>query len=173
MLNERLSLIREKAASRAYKAYREDYDFGAMADEFEAAGTPLMMRAALRFEKLLEVEKAVILPEDRIALLRTVKKVPSMLTEAEWALANATHWVFDGGKVVNIASNYGDMIREGFPRRRDRIASQLATAQAQGDKQAIALPFGHADLRGCGHGLCTKIRGRGQASGQDGDVAGV
>ncbi|MDR1663976.1 MAG: pyruvate formate lyase family protein, partial [Clostridiales bacterium] len=91
------------------------------------------MRSARRLAALLEAEKAVILPEDRIALIRTVKKIPSIMTQAEWDKVNASNWVFDGGEVVNISSDYEAMLRDGFAKRRQLIAEKLAGSTGDGE----------------------------------------
>ena len=123
-MNERLKTIREKAASRAYKQYRQDITLD-FAEDFKAQGLSDTERTSRRLRLMLEAERPVVLPEERIAYIRTVSQIPAIHTKEEWDALCQKYFIFDGAKVCNISSDYETTIREGFAKRREEIINAL------------------------------------------------
>ena len=134
-MNERLQCIRRKVTDRANKEYRTGRAPEKLAEAWAAEGVSYQRRSALRLKAMLEAETPVVLPEDRIAYIRTVPSIPSLFTEEEWKQLCDSHFIFDGAKVCNISSDYGTTIRTGLAARRREVQRSLETHRD--DPQAV------------------------------------
>jgi len=71
-------------------------------------------RTALRLKTFLEAEQPVILPDERIAFLRTLPDLPAIYTDAEWAAITAKHYIHEQGRVCNLSADYEKIIGKGL-----------------------------------------------------------
>jgi formate C-acetyltransferase len=134
-MNERLAKMRDFAAMHGYAMYRQE-TIPEVAEQFALDQTPYVLRSALRLKTMLEAEMPVIMPEERIALFRTVKKIPSMFTKGEQDTLNAQYLLFDSGRVNNISADYGMVISRGLLARREDC--QKSRTQHASDPEACA-----------------------------------
>ena len=96
-----------------------------MAEEMKAARMSYQMRAAVRLKRMLEAEKPVILPEERIVVTRTIKDIPSIYTKEEWDEIARTHYLHEKGDLCNISPNYEAMLRKGLGTMLDEVRRSL------------------------------------------------
>ncbi len=71
-------------------------------------------RMTRRFELLCALEEPVLLPDEKICFLRTVKTIPDCFTEEEWAQLRREHFIHELGYMSNLSPNYGRVIACGL-----------------------------------------------------------
>jgi formate C-acetyltransferase len=74
---------------------------------------------------MLEQEKPVVLPNEKIALIRTTVTVPEIFTQEELDEIRSEHYIHEQGKVCNINPGYSDLIDVGFTQKREEINGQI------------------------------------------------
>ena len=106
--------------SRSHHTYRRDIpEIENLAQEYAELGLSPIERMTRRFELLTSVETPVLLPEERICMLRTVKKIPDCFTEEEWADIKSRHFIHELGYMSNLSPDYAGTIRVGLLARRE------------------------------------------------------
>ena len=81
--------------------------------EFDKNMSPIE-RMTYRFERMCEAETPVILDGEQICFLRTVKNIPDIFTEAEWADIKKKHYIHELGYLSNLSPDYEDVIKTGL-----------------------------------------------------------
>ncbi|MBQ7574353.1 MAG: pyruvate formate-lyase, partial [Clostridia bacterium] len=81
--------------------------------EFDENMSPIE-RMTYRFERLCEAETPVILEGEQICFLRTIKNIPDIFTEAEWADIKKKHYIHELGYLSNLSPDYEDVIKTGL-----------------------------------------------------------
>ena len=99
--------------SKQHHVYRKEctIDF---ASEYSAKNLSPIERMSDRFERLTAMETPVILPEEKICFLRTVKNIPDCFTEDEWKDIRSKHFIHELGYLSNLSPNYGKIIDKGL-----------------------------------------------------------
>ena len=108
-----------------------------LADNFAAAGMDDVSRSAARLHWVLEQERPVVFPGEKIAMLRTVTKIPEIFTKAEFEVIQKEHAIHEWGKVSNINVRYALLLDSGTVKKRDEVKTALARFEAQGDTKAV------------------------------------
>ena len=90
-----------------------------MGAQYQAQGLEPVERMTRRFEKLSAMETPRIHPLEKIVLTRTVKNLPDVLTEAEWAEIRKAHYVHELGYVSNLSPDYETAIATGLLKVRE------------------------------------------------------
>ena len=67
-----------------------------------------------RFEMLSELETPVLLPDEKICFMRTVKKIPDCFTEDEWVEIKQKHFIHELGYMSNLSPDYERVIGVGL-----------------------------------------------------------
>ena len=70
-----------------------------------------------RFEILSQAETPVLLPNEKICFVRTIKNIPDCFTEDEWAEIKSKHFIHELGYLSNLSPNYADVIAMGLLER--------------------------------------------------------
>ena len=94
-----------------------DVDFAAQFSKDELCPKERMTR---RFETLCAMETPVILPEEQICFVRTVKNIPDCFTEKEWEDIRGKHFIHELGYMSNLSPNYADTIACGLLAKREQ-----------------------------------------------------
>ena len=81
--------------------------------EFDKNMSPIE-RMTYRFEELSKAETPVILPEEQICFIRTIKNIPDIFSEEEWAEIKSKHFIHELGYFSNLSPNYEDTIKVGL-----------------------------------------------------------
>ena len=99
--------------SKQHHVYRKEctVDF---ASEYSAKKLSPIERMSDRFIRLMSMEKPVILPDEKICFLRTVKNIPDCFTEEEWSDIRNKHFIHESGYLSNMSPNYGKLIEKGL-----------------------------------------------------------
>lgn len=105
--------------AKKHHQFRKDYpQYDNLSREFEKQGLSPKERMTRRFELMTSLETPVLLPDEKIAFLRTVKKVPDCFTEKEWEEIKKTHHIHELGYMSNLSPNYEDTIKCGLLEKR-------------------------------------------------------
>lgn len=72
-----------------------------------------------RFELLSSLETPVLLLNGKICFMRTVKNIPDIFTEEEWADIKAKHYIHELGYMSNLSPDYEGVIKDGLLKRRE------------------------------------------------------
>jgi len=86
--------------------------------EFDKNMSPIE-RMAYRFEKMCEAETPVILEGEKIVFIRTIKNIPDIFSEDEWAGIKSKHHIHELGYNSNLSPNYERVIRNGLLKERE------------------------------------------------------
>ena len=89
---------------RKHHAYRKDHPETAhLAEEYRAQGLTPIERMTRRFELLSSLETPVLLPDEQICMMRTVKNIPDCFTEEEWQEIRSSHFIHELGYMSNLS----------------------------------------------------------------------
>jgi formate C-acetyltransferase len=100
-----------------------------LAADYAQRGLSDTERAAARLRWVLEQERPVVFPEERIALLRTVTRVPEIFTAAEAELLKKNHAIHEQGKVSNVNPRYSLLLDTGTRKKREETEAAMATLE--------------------------------------------
>ncbi|MBQ7901137.1 MAG: pyruvate formate-lyase [Clostridia bacterium] len=89
------------------------------AGQFSAEGLSPIERMTRRFEALAKMETPVILPDEQICFVRTIKNIPDCFTQAEWAEIKKNHFIHEMGYMSNLSPDYEDAIAAGLLKKRE------------------------------------------------------
>ena len=87
---------------------------GELAPEFSALHLSDKERVVRRFEIMCQNETPVILPQQKIVLMRTVENLPDCFTQEEWDEIRTHHYIHETGSVSNLLPDYETVIRTGL-----------------------------------------------------------
>ncbi len=107
----------EYIVDKKHHAFRHTVDWD-LAAEYSQKGLTPEERMSDRFERMINEEKAVILPDEQICFMRTVANLPDVFTEAEWDEIKSKHYIHELGYMSNLSPNYYDTIAVGLLEKR-------------------------------------------------------
>ncbi len=106
---------------RDYIVAKEHHHFRAehacmegLAQEYARLGLSPVERMTRRFELLTALETPVLLPEEKICFLRTVKSIPDCFTPEEWEAIRQKHFIHELGYLSNLSPDYETVIAKGL-----------------------------------------------------------
>jgi formate C-acetyltransferase len=97
-----------------------------LAEWYESQGLSDVQRAATRLRWVLEQETPVVFPDEKIALIRTVTRIPEIFTKNEFEEIKKNHAIHEQGKISNINPRYILLLDTGTRRKRKTLQEQLA-----------------------------------------------
>ena len=71
-------------------------------------------RMTYRFEKLSEAETPILLENEKICFLRTIKNIPDIFSEDEWKDIKEKHYIHELGYMSNLSPDYEGTIKVGL-----------------------------------------------------------
>ena len=114
------NVLREYIINREHHKFRKDYsEYANLAEEYSALGLCPKERMTRRFELLAKFETPVLLPEEKICFIRTVKVIPDCFTEKEWAEFKKKYFIHELGYISNLSPNYERVIANGLLAERE------------------------------------------------------
>lgn len=131
-MNDRIQRMLAYIQSKKHHSFRQSVRLN-IATEFRERGLSHMERAVERVIRVLEAEKPVILPDERILFTRTICEIPPIYTQEEWEETQTKHYIHELGKVCNICPDYATTIHRGLEARRLEILDSLERCRARGD----------------------------------------
>ena len=114
MSNKLLEYILNKQHHQFRKMSGMDF-----ATEFSERGLSPIDRMITRFETLCKMETPVILPDEQICFIRTIKDIPDCFTKSEWDEIKKQHYIHESGYLSNLSPNYEDTIAQGLLKKRE------------------------------------------------------
>jgi formate C-acetyltransferase len=120
-----------------HKFRQEKSDPYILARTFKEKKLTDLQRVTKRFAYVLEHEKPVVLPDEKIALIRTVVTIPEIYTPEEMEEVRSQHYIHEQGKVCNINPGYSNLIDVGFDAKREEIYGQISIFKEQGAMEEV------------------------------------
>lgn len=100
--------------------FRKEFpEYSNIAQEYAKLGLDPKERMTRRFELLSGLEKPVLLPEEKICFLRTVKEIPDCFTAEEWKEIKEKHFIHELGYMSNLSPDYERVIAAGLLKVRE------------------------------------------------------
>ena len=116
--------------NRVHRKLRRDWKED-LAERYAAEGLSPEERMVRRFEEACRRETPAIHPQEKIVMRRSLRKLPDVLTEAEWEAIRRDHYVHELGYVSNLSPDYEKTIAEGLlARRRNATPAQIRVIDA-------------------------------------------
>ena len=123
---------------KKHHAYRQaDLDPGELTTAVSQQLLGDTERAYRRLKWMLEREKAVVFPHEKIALLRTVPEVPEIFTPLEFEEIRKSHRIHEQGKVCNINPGYASLIDVGTVAKRKEVLQSKLRHRQLGDVEGV------------------------------------
>lgn len=105
----------EYILNKKHHEFRRDFpEYNNLAERFAAEKLCPKERMTRRFEILAGLEVPVILDNEKICFIRTVKSVPDCFTKEEWANIKKKHYIHELGYMSNLSPDYGKAISCGL-----------------------------------------------------------
>ena len=137
MLTERIEKLKDFFFDGRHHGVRrspESLGLDKLCEQFASQGLPAETRAARLFEAMMEAEQPYIFEGEQIVATRTITRVPSYFTEAEWADIKARHYLHENGMLSNISADYDAILKEGLQARLERMRMRETEADAEGKR---------------------------------------
>lgn len=107
--------LKEYIISKKHHQFRRDFpEYQNLAQEYQRMGLCPKERMTRRFELLSGLETPVLLPDEKICFMRTVKQIPDCFTEEEWAEIKQKHFIHELGYMSNLSPDYERVIHVGL-----------------------------------------------------------
>ncbi len=114
------SVLKDYIINRKHHQFRKDFkEYANLSEEYKKLGLCPKERMARRFELLSSLETPVLLPDEKICFLRTVKEIPDCFTEDEWKEIRSNQYVHELGYMSNFSPNYERVISKGLLAERE------------------------------------------------------
>ncbi len=139
-MTERIKRMRDFIVGKKHLSYRQESNQKLLDDftkKLGKKGLSDIRRASERLAWVLKNEKPVILDDDRIVLMRTIKKIPEIFTNEEWKEIREHHYIHELGKVCNISSNFDYTIKKGLYSRRKEVIVFRERCKKVGNKKGV------------------------------------
>ena len=138
-------LLKDYIVNRKHHQFRKDYEeHSNLSTTYKELGFSPKERMTRRFELLAGLETPVLLPDEKICFIRTVKNIPDCFTEDEWAEIKGKHFIHELGYMSNLSPNYERVIASGLLAEREnadeygkRIIDAILDLTSRYQKKAI------------------------------------
>ncbi|MBQ7247672.1 MAG: pyruvate formate-lyase [Lachnospiraceae bacterium] len=115
------SRLKDYIVNKKHHAFRRDCTgYTDLAERFAKEQLPAKERMTRRFELAASLEEPVLLPEEQICFMRTVKKLPDCFTQDEWDEIKKHHFIHELGYMSNLSPNYERVIAGGLLAEREK-----------------------------------------------------
>ena len=136
-MNERIAQLKTFfIQEKKHHAFRQpDTDPYALARIFQQQNLPALERSVQRHLHVLNAEKPVVFPEERIAFMRTVTVLPELYTPEELADLRSRYWLHEQGEVCNINVDYTLLMNTGLDAKRAELLKLADAHDASGEAE--------------------------------------
>lgn len=124
VMTDRIKQLWRLIRSKEHHIYRKDVVFPA-AELMKEEGLSPIQRKSRRLKEVLEAETPILLPEEQLVYLRTVKNLPPVFTKEEWAEIESSHFIHELGHVSNLSPDYATTISQGLLWQKERCQKAL------------------------------------------------
>ena len=118
-MTERILQLRTWQFNKQHHVFRKDDVI--TIDCYRDQSLPDHMRTALRLKASLDAETPVFAPDEIFACTRTIKELPMIYDDREWAEISSTHFIHERGTVTNLSPDYGKVIGCGLLKLREQL----------------------------------------------------
>jgi len=125
---ERIATLRAFIRAGGHHKFRhdpEEFGLDRLNETFHAEGIAPVERSARMLKALLNAEAPLIFEGEKIVATRTIKRIPSIFTEEEWAEIRAHHTLHERGTVSNISPDYEGILKDGLGKRKVEVNARL------------------------------------------------
>ena len=113
-------VLKSYIIDRKHHQFRKDYEeHSNLSTTYKELGLSPKERMTRRFELLAGLETPVLLPDEKICFIRTVKNIPDCFTEDEWVEIKGKHFIHELGYMSNLSPNYERVIASGLLAERE------------------------------------------------------
>lgn len=126
-MTDRIERMLQDIRNGEHHKFRKEANYRPV-KELADCNMPPEERVTERLIEVLEAETPVILPEQKILFLRTVKNLPEIYTEEEWENIKADHFIHELGRVCNISPDYERVIQNGLEAEKLKCLISLKSA---------------------------------------------
>ena len=113
-------VLKSYIIDRKHHQFRKDYEeHSNLSTTYKELGLSPKERMTRRFELLAGLETPVLLPDEKICFIRTVKNIPDCFTEDEWAEIKGKYFIHELGYMSNLSPNYERVIASGLLAERE------------------------------------------------------
>ncbi len=107
--------LRDYVINGEHHKFRMDFsELEYLAQKYKSENLSPIERMTRRFELLTSLEEPHFLPGEKICFIRTVKNIPDIFTNDEWAEIKSKHFIHEAGYMSNLSPNYEKAIRLGL-----------------------------------------------------------
>ncbi|MFA6776433.1 MAG: pyruvate formate lyase family protein [Sphaerochaetaceae bacterium] len=137
MISERIRKMRKAFVEEKIqkKYWQEETDHYVLAREFSRQKEDSIDRATERLLFVLDHEKPVVFPDEKIAFLRTVRTIPELYTEEEAKEIARKHRIHEKGDVCNINVDYSMLLGVGFDAKKAELRDRIADFRQRGKEK--------------------------------------
>jgi len=115
-------VLRDYIMNKEHHKFRKDFKCSVerqqaditLGEQYRALNLCPKERMTRRFELLTGLEEPVLLPEEKICFMRTVKQIPDCFTMDEWAEIKKKHYIHELGYMSNLSPDYEGVIQKGL-----------------------------------------------------------
>ena len=127
-MTERINQLRAYILDKKHYQFRQNPDDTGLLKlnkEWSAGKLSPIKRSANNLVAVLNAEKPVILPGEKIVFTRTITILPDIFTAPEWDAIRQTKYLHERGVVCNISPNYEYTLEKGFAYRLHEMNERL------------------------------------------------
>ena len=135
-MNPCIENLKEFLLERKHHQWRQTPEQAGIAtlnETFAACDMDPVDRTVEMLRALLNVEKPVILPGEKIVFTRTVTAIPDIFTPAEWEQLKKTCYLHEKGTLSNLSADYATTLNAGLGKRREQIEDRMAKDDLDAD----------------------------------------
>jgi formate C-acetyltransferase len=133
-MNERLEAMRQRVRNRSHASCRQA-DVPDVLGECEAQGLSWVRRTARLTRRMCEAERPILEADQQIVFTRTLPRIPSVYSDADWKRLTAGRTVHELGPISNICADWGQALSQGLLAR--RAAATATAVRVAGDPEAV------------------------------------
>ena len=131
-MTERIRALKDCILSYRHHSLRRDVSVDPY--PYRDPAMSAAMRTAVRLSTFLGNEQPVLLPGEKIVFTRTLKDIPHIYSDSEWAEITARHYIHEQGRVCNLSPDYEKIIRKGL----DAVLAEIDAVTIIGGGDSVA-----------------------------------
>ena len=141
-MTPRIETLRSFIRAEKHHQFRrtpEELGLADLNEKFKAEGVPAVERSARMLRALLDAECPIIIEGETIVATRTITRIPSIFTEAEWEEIRSKHTLHERGTVSNLSPDYEGIVADGLGKRKADIVARLEDATLTEEQKQFLL----------------------------------
>ncbi|MFV0503854.1 MAG: pyruvate formate lyase family protein [Lachnospirales bacterium] len=130
-MTQRIKELLISLRTKEHHIYRKSVDY-LETNYFEENSVPVTKRVTSRFLEVLKNETPIIMKNQRIVFMRTVKNLPEIFTKNEMEnIKNKNYFIHEIGRVCNIAGDYERIINNGLEYEKNKCIKLMDSANGE------------------------------------------